>query len=184
MEQKKRKLLVVTDMQNDFITGALGTAEARAIVDNVCARIRAFDGEIFFTMDTHNEAYMDTQEGRRLPVPHCIAGTDGWAPNAAVWMALMDRDAADEAHMVMKHGFGATELPIRIHETLGDGVTVITLVGLCTDICVISNAMLLKTFFPEARIVIDASCCAGVTPASHNTALAAMAAVQMDVTGR
>ena len=184
MQPRNGKLLIVTDMQNDFITGALGTSEAQAVVGNVCEKIRAFDGEILFTMDTHNETYMDTQEGKRLPVPHCIAGTDGWAPNAAVWMALMDRDAADETHMVMKHGFGATELPIRIHETFGDDITEITLVGLCTDICVISNAMLLKAFFPEARIVIDASCCAGVTPQSHNVALAAMEAVQMDVVGR
>lgn len=181
MEQAKRKLLVVTDMQNDFITGALGTKEAQAVVDNVCDKIRAFDGEILFTMDTHNETYLHTQEGKRLPVPHCIAGTDGWAPNASVWMALMDRDVADEKHMVMKFGFGATELPVRIHELFGEAIAEITFIGLCTDICVISNAMLCKSFFTEARIVIDSACCAGVTPDAHKNALAAMAAVQMDI---
>ncbi len=184
MKQEKQRLLVVTDMQNDFISGSLGTAEARAVVGSVCDKIHAFDGEILFTMDTHNETYPHTQEGERLPVLHCIAGTDGWAPDTAVWMALMDRDVADEAHMVMKHGFGATELPVRIHELYGDTISEITFVGLCTDICVIANAVLCKSFFTEARIVVDAACCAGVTPASHETALAAMEGMQIDVIGR
>lgn len=181
MKQTVKRVLVVTDMQNDFITGALGSEAAQAVVDNVCDRILGFDGGILFTLDTHAETYLDTQEGRRLPVPHCVAGTDGWTPNSAVWMALMERDVADKEHVVYKDTFGATELPVRIHELYGEGIEEIVLVGLCTDICVISNAMLVKPFFPEARIVVDASCCAGVTPESHETALAAMRAVQIDV---
>lgn len=181
MKESANRVLIVTDMQNDFITGALGSDAAQAIVNNVCDRIRGFDGGILFTMDTHNESYLDTQEGRRLPVPHCIAGTDGWAPNSAVWMALMEKNVADEAHMVCKDAFGATELPIRIGELYGNDVMELVVVGLCTDICVISNAMLLKPFFPEAHVAVDAACCAGVTQQSHMTALAAMRGVQIDV---
>ncbi len=181
MKQFQKQVLVVVDMQNDFITGTLGSEAARAVVARVCEKIRAFDGGIVFTMDTHTEAYPDTQEGARLPVVHCAANTEGWAPNAEVFMALMDRNAADEAHMICKDTFGAVELPLRITELFGECVEQITLVGLCTDLCVISNAMLLKAFFTKPRIVVDASCCAGVTQESHLTALAAMRGCQIDV---
>lgn len=181
MSQSEKQVLVVVDMQNDFITGTLGSEAAQAVVGRVCEKIRAFEGGIVFTMDTHLEDYLNTQEGERLPVKHCIANTEGWAPNAGVWMALMARSAADEAHMVCKDTFGAVELPLRITELFGEGVEQITLVGLCTDICVISNAMLLKAFFTKPRIVVDASCCAGVTQESHLTALAAMRGCQIDV---
>ena len=184
MEQKTKSVLVVVDMQNDFISGSLGSAAAQAVVEPVCRKIRGFPGGVVFTMDTHMDNYLNTQEGRRLPVPHCVANTEGWAPNAQIWMALMDRNVADEAHMVCKDTFGAAELPIRIGELYGRDVEEIVLIGLCTDICVISNAMLLKAFFTKARIVVDAACCAGVTQESHDTALDAMTACHIDIENR
>lgn len=177
-----KKLLIVVDMQNDFITGSLGSADAQGVVDNVVKRILDFDGDIYYTMDTHMENYLETQEGKRLPVKHCIAGTDGWGPNAAVWMALMHKEFADERHMIAKDTFGGVGLPMRIHEAYdGAEPEEITLIGLCTDICVISNALLLKAFFPETRIAVDASCCAGVSKEAHETALSAMRACQIDI---
>ena len=174
-------VLIVVDMQNDFISGALGSAQAQAIEPAVVETILNFDDAIYFTLDTHQENYLETQEGRRLPTAHCIAGTEGWTPSAAVWMALMEQNVADEAHMVLKDAFGAKELPFRLHEDLGDDIREITLVGLCTDLCVVSNALLLKSFFPEARIVVDSRCCAGTSREKHETALAAMRACQVDV---
>jgi len=179
--ENEKKVLIVVDMQNDFVSGALGTKEAQSIEPHVVEKILNFDGEIYFTLDTHQENYLETQEGQRLPVPHCIAGTEGWTPTAAVWMALMNRNVADEKHMVCKDIFGSKELPFRLHEDLGEDIDEITLIGLCTDICVISNALMLKSFFPEARIVIDSKCCAGVTPESHETALNAMRTCQIDI---
>lgn len=179
-----KKLLIVVDMQNDFVSGPLGSKEAAAIEENVVSRILSFDGDdIYFTLDTHGDDYLSTQEGQRLPVVHCTAGTDGWSPTAAVWMALMEKNVADETHMAAKTGFASKELPFIIHQTHGDDIGEITLIGVCTDICVIANAMMLKAFFPEARIVVDASCCAGVSPESQQTALAAMRACQIDVIG-
>ncbi len=178
----KSSLLVVVDMQNDFITGSLGSAEARAVVEPVIKRILGFEGEILYTLDTHQENYLETQEGRRLPVKHCIGGTDGWSPNPAVFLALKKSGAADESHMVAKETFGGAGLPMRIHELFhGADPDEITLVGLCTDICVISNALLLKAFYPEARIAVDAAACAGATPEGHRTALSAMKACQVDI---
>lgn len=183
MEQPLNKnVLVVVDMQNDFVTGSLGSKEAQAIVDNVVRRILDFDGLILYTLDTHTEQYLETQEGRKLPVRHCIAGTDGWAPNAAVWMALTHQNVADEQHMIAKDTFGGVSLPIRIHELLGgEDPAEITLIGLCTDICVISNALLLKAFYPEAAIFVDAAACAGATPEGHKTALSAMKTCHIDI---
>ena len=183
MEQPmNRNVLVVVDMQNDFITGSLGSKEAQAIVESVVKRILDFDGLILYTLDTHTEQYLETQEGKKLPVEHCIAGTDGWAPNAAVWMALMHKNVADEQHMIAKDTFGGVSLPMRIHEMLsGSDPEEITLVGLCTDICVISNALLLKAFYPEAKITVDAAACAGATPEGHNNALSAMKVCQIDI---
>ena len=176
-----KRALIVVDMQNDFVSGVLGTAEARAIEANVVKTILEFDGSIYFTLETHEEDYLKTQEGARLPVKHCVAGTDGWSPTAAVWMALMEKQAADEAHMVCKETFGSRDLPFRLYDDLGRDIDEILLIGVCTDICVISNALLLKAFFPETRILIDSACCAGVTPESHRTALDAMRACQIDV---
>jgi nicotinamidase-related amidase len=183
MEQPVNKnVLVVVDMQNDFVTGSLGTKEAQAIVEPVVQRILDFDGLILYTLDTHTEQYLQTKEGKKLPVEHCIAGTEGWAPNAAVWMALMQKNVADEQHMIAKDTFGGVSLPMRIHEMLGgEEPESILLVGLCTDICVISNALLLKAFYPEADISVDAAACAGATPEGHLNALTAMKTCQIDI---
>jgi len=176
-----KKVLIVIDMQNDFISGALGSKEAQAIEVNVVEKILNFDGAIYFTLDTHEEDYLNTQEGVRLPVKHCVAGSEGWTPTAAVWMALMEKKVADEAHMLCKETFGSRDLPFRLYDDLGRDIDEIQLIGVCTDICVISNALLLKAFFPEARIAVDSSCCAGVTPESHENALNAMRACQIDI---
>ena len=173
-----KKLLIVVDMQKDFVDGALGSAEAEAIVDNVVAKIRGFDGDIIVTYDTHLEDYMGTQEGKNLPVPHCIKGTAGWQLDAQVQAALERRTYA----VIEKPTFGSTALPeyIRAHYDPAD--LSIELVGLCTDICVVSNALLLKANFLETPISVDASCCAGVTVDSHKAALLTMKMCQVYVT--
>ena len=159
------KLLIVVDMQNDFIDGALGTPEALTIVPHVKERIESFDGKVIFTRDTHLENYMDTQEGKNLPVPHCIKDTNGWQIRAEL-DALRTTDALD------KVTFGSKDLVKRIGEE--KDVESITFLGLCTDICVISNVLLTKAFFPEIPLIVDAKGCAGVTPQSHRNALDAM----------
>ena len=183
MEQAQfKKVLVVVDMQNDFVSGALGSAEAQAIVEPVVKRILDFEGLILYTLDTHMEDYLSTKEGQKLPVKHCIAGTEGWGPNSAVWMALMHKNVADEQHMIAKETFGGVSLPMRIHEFFGGVVPEeIELIGLCTDICVISNAILVKAFFPESTITVDAAACAGATPEGHKIALTAMKACHIDI---
>lgn len=174
-----KKILVVVDMQKDFVDGALGTKEAVAIVDNVVNKINGHDGDIFVTYDTHFENYMETSEGKKLPVPHCIKGTDGWKLNDKVQAAL----AAKTYTEVEKITFGSVDLPQLLKKAVGDGEFEIELVGLCTDICVVSNALLLKATFPEVAISVDASCCAGVTPDTHNAALATMKMCQINVVG-
>lgn len=172
-----KKLLVVVDMQNDFIDGALGTKEAVAIVPNVERKMREFQGDIICTQDTHFENYMETQEGKNLPVSHCIKGTDGWklAPG------IQAQCEAVGGQRLEKVTFGSRELPEMLIEKYPEGLDEIELVGLCTDICVISNAMVLKAWFPEVKIIVDASCCAGVTPESHANALAAMKMCQIHI---
>lgn len=168
-------VLIVVDMQNDFIDGALGTPEAESIVSRVVDKIENFDGRVIATRDTHEKNYLQTQEGRNLPVEHCIAGTKGWQLHPEI-AALISRKPVD------KPTFGSSELGkclARCHAETP--IASITLVGLCTDICVISNALLLKAFLPEVPIFVDAACCAGVTPESHETALAAMQACQITV---
>ncbi len=170
------KILVVIDMQNDFVDGALGTKEAVAIVPNVIQKIENFPGPILYTRDTHGEDYLTTQEGENLPVIHCVKGTDGWQ--------LVDeiRLLAEEDAIIDKPTFGSMKLPEAICALAGDEeIESITLVGLCTDICVISNAMILKAAFPEVPLIIDADCCAGVTEGSHKTALDAMQACQIKI---
>ena len=170
-----QKLLVVVDMQNDFIDGALGSKEAVAIVPKVKAKIENFEGTVLFTRDTHGEDYMDTQEGHNLPVPHCIKGTEGWEIRSEL-EALRITDAID------KVTFGSRELPellAKLHAE--EPIKEITFVGLCTDICVISNVMVTKAFFPEIPVVVDAACCAGVTPETHKNALEAMKVCQVKV---
>lgn len=164
------KFLIVVDMQVDFITGSLGSPAAQAIVANVERKIKAFDGTVIFTRDTHGEEYLQTQEGRKLPVRHCIRDTEGWQICPEL-RAYADR-------VVDKPTFGSLEL---VHLLAKEQIDEIHLCGLCTDICVISNAMLLKAAFPEAPIFVDAACCAGVTQASHETALDAMRAVQIEI---
>ena len=168
-------ILIVVDMQNDFIDGALGTAEAVAIVGSVREKILNFSGRVIFTRDTHEKNYMDTQEGHKLPVPHCIRGTNGWEISPAL------ADLVKEAP-VDKPTFGSAELGMLL-STANDESPIgsITLIGLCTDICVISNAMLIKAFLPEVEIKVDAACCAGVTVESHKNALAAMKVCQITV---
>lgn len=169
-----KNVLIVVDMQKDFIDGALGTKEAEAIVDNVAEFVKAFDGEVVFTRDTHFDNYMETQEGKNLPVPHCIKGTDGWQ---------IDRKLAalkpNGMKLFDKPTFGSVELAeyLKAEKELES----ITLVGLCTDICVISNALLLKAYLPETPIKVVEKCCAGVTPESHKNALEAMKMCQIQI---
>ena len=165
------KYLIVVDMQTDFVNGALGTAEAQAIVANVEKKIRAFDGKVIFTRDTHEENYMTTQEGRNLPVPHCIRGSEGWEIIPELRMLCDD--------VIDKPTFGSVALAARL-AAAGDAESV-ELIGLCTDICVISNALLMKAMMPKVPVSVDASCCAGVTVESHNNALSAMKMCQIAV---
>lgn len=161
-----KKLLVVVDMQKDFIDGALGTPEAVAIVCNVKRKIEEYEAsgdEVIFTLDTHEEDYLETQEGKNLPVEHCIRGTEGWE---------LDRSLREfQGKRFEKNTFGSAQLAEFVS---GNEYESIELVGLCTDICVISNALLIKAMTPETPISVDASCCAGVTPQSHENALNAM----------
>lgn len=168
------KALIVVDMQNDFIDGALGTKEAVAIVGKVKEKIAEYrkNGDtVIFTRDTHSENYMDTQEGKNLPVPHCIKGTMGWeiSPELEVGNSLI----------IDKPTFGSKELAEHLSGT--DGLDEVELIGLCTDICVISNAMLIKAFMPEVKVSVDSLCCAGVTPESHSNALESMKMCQIEV---
>ena len=177
------KLLIVVDYQNDFVAGALGFEAARALEDPIADMVKqvlAEGGRVLFTRDTHQPDYLNTREGKFLPVPHCIYGTQGWEVRREVAQAM------PEAVYVDKPVFGSAKLPVLLRERLEkEGIreegTQIELVGLCTDICVVSNAILLKTFFPKARIVVDASCCAGVTPKTHRAALETMRMCQIDV---
>jgi len=173
-----KRILVAVDLQKDFVDGALGTAEAVSIIPAACEKIRSFEGDIFVTYDTHSENYLETAEGRKLPVPHCIKGTEGWQLDARVAEALRGKDWI----AVEKPTFGSVRLAdyVRV-AALREGSVSIELIGLCTDICVISNALLLKATLPEAPIAVDARCCAGVTPALHEAALAAMESCQIDV---
>ena len=172
-----KRFLVVVDMQKDFVDGALGSKEAVAIVPAAAEKIRGFDGEIFVTFDTHFKNYMDTQEGKHLPVPHCVKGTSGWKLNADVAAALEEKAYTP----VEKITFGSTALPELIERAAGDEAFSVELIGLCTDICVVSNALLLKAHFPEAPISVDAACCAGVTPAKHEAALETMRSCQIEI---
>ncbi|BEU86621.1 cysteine hydrolase [Selenomonas sp. TAMA-11512] len=171
-----RKAIVVVDMQNDFIDGVLGTREAQEMLPRLVAKLekeQAAGTELVFTMDTHDADYLTTQEGKKLPVEHCIRGTVGWQITDALQSFVCMATAVIE-----KPAFGATTLPAALAD-----YNAIELVGLCTDICVISNALLLKAFYPETSISVDASCCAGVTPESHANALAAMRMCQVEVRG-
>lgn len=166
------KFLIVVDMQNDFISGSLGSKLAEAIVPNVVEKVKTYDGTVIFTRDTHFADYMDTQEGKNLPVKHCIKDTAGWE--------ICNELEPYVNKVIDKITFGSIELP-NILKEYGEPIEEIELCGLCTDICVISNAMILKASFPETKIIIDSKCCAGVSVESHNTALEAMKAVQINI---
>lgn len=174
-----KKFLIVVDIQNDFVDRALGTPEAEKIIDDAVEKIKNFDGEIFVTYDTHYENYLETSEGKKLPVPHCIKGTEGWKLNEKIDKALSDKKYTS----VEKNTFASVILPELIKKSASDTEFTIELIGLCTDICVVSNALLLKANFPECEISVDASCCAGVTPNSHNSALQTMKSCQINITG-
>lgn len=166
------KLLVVVDMQKDFVDGSLGTAEAIKIVPSVVKEIENFDGDVVFTLDTHSSIYLETQEGKNLPVPHCIKGTDGWKLDKVIEPLSLGRKIFE------KPTFGSVELAEYVANGDYDDIT---LIGLCTDICVLSNAMLIKAFLPEVKVSVKASCCAGVTPESHENALSAMKMCQINI---
>lgn len=170
-----RKILIVVDMQNDFIDGALGTPEAVSIVEPVISKIKSFEGEVLFTRDTHFDGYLQTQEGSNLPVEHCIKGTYGWQIRDEI-------DALRKTEAIDKVTFGSNTLfELLEDENAREKIDEITLIGLCTDICVISNAIGIKAFLPEVKIVVDSACCAGVTPASHQNALEAMKMCQIQI---
>lgn len=186
------KIIVIVDMQNDFVTGVLGTPEARAIVPTMVERLRelnAGDNLIMFTKDTHYADYMDTQEGKNLPVPHCIEGTPGWSIVKDI-SSVVDYgsnfcfySAKDiMKSRVLKNTFGSIRLAEIIKSLLPDNpIDEVILMGVCTDICVVSNAMLIKAFCPEVQVTVDASCCAGVTPERHLAALETMKSCQIKV---
>ena len=176
------KLLVVVDMQNDFITGSLGTKEAEAIVNNVRNKIKAYrenQDEVVYTRDTHGPNYLETMEGNNLPVVHCIEGTWGWELETHIEKTRLLGDKVFD-----KKTFGSTELGEYIaHKFKEDNDLEVELVGLCTDICVISNALLIKSYCPEIEISVDKKCCAGVTVVSHENALEAMKMCQIKIVG-
>ncbi len=170
------KILVVIDMQNDFVTGSLGSKEAVEIVPKVVEKIKNFDGQVIFTRDTHQTEYMSTQEGKHLPVEHCIENTKGWEiiPQLNTFSKL--------SKIINKPTFGSIELAEYIYkEYEKDKSLEVELIGLCTDICVVSNALILKATMPELKITLDSSCCAGVTVQKHEAALETMKSCQIDV---
>ena len=167
--------LIVVDTQNDFISMALGTKEAISILPRVKERIEAFAGKVLYTRDTHGEDYFETQEGKKLPVLHCVTGTPGWEIESSLKGLRCDG-------IFDKPTFGSTALAdYLVEENAKEQVESVTLIGLCTDICVISNAMLIKASLPECEVTVDSTCCAGVTPESHTRALGAMTACQINV---
>ncbi|MCR4793432.1 MAG: cysteine hydrolase [Lachnospiraceae bacterium] len=176
------KLIVVVDMQKDFIDGALGSAEAVKIVDRCAEKIasaREAGDIVVFTRDTHGDDYMQTEEGKNLPVPHCIKGSDGWEISSKL------KCIAPDAKLIDKETFGSRALGEYAAELVKDGkIESVELFGLCTDICVISNALLIKAFCPNIPIEVDASCSAGVSPESHDNALRAMESCQIHITGK
>ena len=171
------KYLIVVDMQNDFITGSLGTKEAEAVLPKVIEKVKNFDGTVVYTKDTHTVEYLSTQEGKNLSVEHCIEGTEGW-------MLAEELEHLSAGHKVFnKPTFGSVELAnYLVEENAKESIEEIELCGLCTDICVISNAFVIKANLTEVPVSVDASCCAGVTPESHLNALSAMKMCQVKVT--
>jgi len=185
---EKRKLLVVVDMQNDFVDGVLGTAEAQTIIPAVVKKIESYkanENHIVYTMDTHTEDYLKTQEGKKLPVRHCICPSAGWELVSDIAAALKGAKSpeADEAAEYKKDIFGSWTLAEDIKKWEA-AIASVELVGVCTGICVISNAVLVKSALPEMPVIVDAACCACVTPESHATALDAMGLLQVEILNR
>ena len=180
------KILVVVDMQNDFIDGPLGTPEALAIVDDVVKRIEDSTGElILFTKDTHQEDYLETPEGKKLPVVHCIEGTKGWETSEKIFQAWKNNESTIrlpelENNAFNKPVFGSVDL-VDFLTSYSEPIDEIELLGVCTDICVISNAIMIKNTLPDVKVSVNAKCCAGVTPQSHQEALNVMGMCQIDI---
>lgn len=172
------KVLIVVDMQKDFVTGVLGTQEALRIREAAAARVRAFDGQVIFTRDTHGEDYLDTQEGKHLPVPHCIRGSEGWQLVDEMEELRIERNL----RVYDKETFGCPELArdlVRANEQ--EPIESIELIGVCTDICVVSNALTIKAHLPQVPMYVDPACCAGVTPQTHEAALLTMRSCQIQM---
>jgi nicotinamidase-related amidase len=170
-----RKILIVVDMQNDFVTGSLGSAEAQAIVPNVVEKVRTWDpNNLYFTLDTHHSNYKETLEGKYLPVEHCVWGTNGWKLIDELFSYV-----EEDSQLIDKYTFGFEGWGRKYFDDYDD--VEFELVGLCTDICVVSNALALRMFYPNAKITVDASCCAGVTPEKHLAALEVMKSCQIEV---
>lgn len=172
------KYLVVVDMQNDFVDGALGSAEAQKIVSRVVKKAKDFDGKVVYTQDTHFDNYLSTQEGKMLPVKHCIEGTSGWK----LVPELEELQQKEGCKVYHKYTFGSIELAAELQKEYQKGeVSSVEIVGLCTDICVVSCALVLKAFMPELPLSLDASCCAGVTPEKHRAAIETLKSCQFSV---
>lgn len=172
------KVLIVVDMQKDFVDGVLGTKEAQAIVPAVVEKIKSFDGTVIYTRDTHQSDYMETQEGKKLPVPHCIEGSEGWE-----LIEPLDKLQKQAGAVIYdKPTFGSVSLTDDLKKEYDKGVIKeVELIGVCTDICVVSNALLIKANMPELTVKLDASCCAGVTVEKHEAALETMRSCQVEV---
>ena len=168
------KLLVIVDMQKDFIDGSLANKDAKAIVPDICDLIKEWDGDIICTQDTHYDDYLNTQEGKKLPVPHCILQTEGWLVDSEIRKALANKSV----EYLAKETFGSYALAERINQEDYDEVV---FVGTCTDICVVSNVLTVKAFNPETPLAVYADLCAGLTPEKHEAALNVMASCQVDI---
>lgn len=193
---KKIRVLILIDMQNDFISGSLANKDAQACIPAIVEKIKNFDGDaIFLTMDTHTESYLNTPEGEKLPVKHCVFGTNGWYINEEVSKAIDEKRNADmDVEYIIKHTFASVETDVPGAKTLVEHVLdlefgyiqpvpmEIEVCGFCTDICVISNVLALKGFtYDFAEITVDSKCCAGVTPEKHEAALEVMRSCQINV---
>ena len=180
MDKEKKKVLIVIDVQNDFVTGSLGTPEAQEVVPDIIRKVNEYSERgdmIIFTADTHHDDYLNTQEGKKLPVPHCIAGTRGWN-----FVPELDTNESYTSS-TMKKIYIKEQFGYNWNKLSWLNVYDIEIIGLVTDICVVSNALILKAAFPENEITVDASCCAGSTPERHRAALEVMKSCQINVIG-
>ncbi len=171
-----KRILIVVDVQNDFVSGTLGTKEAQDMLPNLINKIKNFKGEIILTQDSHTDTYLETQEGKMLPVKHCIVGTNGWQ-FASELEAIREKE---EYRVYQKNTFGSTDLANDLKkENLEKPIEYVELVGLCTDICIVTNALMIKAYLPEVPIYVDTNCCAGVSKENHFAALKVMESCQI-----